>query len=123
MISCFVIASVFSLCGVFLLQSTGLTGKGDSDFKNLPYGIAMGINLCFLIVSLTVLLNLRKYVRANYLYRTLSFFLLPGMLVILLLFLMWDEPWPGILFCIPYLAVLFFFFVRLNKKEIRSHRY
>jgi peptidoglycan/LPS O-acetylase OafA/YrhL len=102
---------------VFVLQSTGLIGKGDSDFKNLPYGIAIGINLCFLLGSFTILLNLKEYVRANPLYKALSFFLLPGIIVLFVLFAGWDQPWPGVLFCVPYLIVLFIFlFVQKNTK-------
>ena len=117
-IICFLIASVISLIGVFILQSTGLIGKADSDFKNLPYGIAIGINLCFLLGSFTILLNLKEYVRSNPLYKALSFFLLPGIIVLFVLFAMWDQPWPGVLFCIPYLIVLFIFFVRSKEHDI-----
>ena len=113
---CFIIASVFSLSGVFVLQSTGLIGKADTDFKNLPYGIAIGINLCFLLGSFTIFLNLQEHVKANSLYNALSFFLLPGLFVLFLLYAMWDEPWPGVLFCIPYLIVLFIFFLRSQKE-------
>ena len=116
-ILCFIISCVFSLVGVFILQSSGLIGNADSDFKNLPYGIAIGINLCFFLVSFSILLNMKKQVRANILYQALSFFLLPCMLVLLLFFAMWDEPWPGVLFCIPYLIVLFVFFVRSKKQD------
>lgn len=115
-ILCFLIASVVSLAGVFAMQSTNIIGSGDTDFKNLPYGIAIGINLCFFLVSLTILLNLKESVRGNLLYNALSFFLLRGLLVLLLLFAMWDEPWPGVLFCIPYLIVLFVFFVVQKNK-------
>ena len=119
---CFIIASVFSLSGVFVLQSTGLIGKADTDFKNLPYGIAIGINLCFLLGSFTIFLNLQEYVKANSLYNALSFFLLPGSFVLFLLYAMWDEPWPGVLFCIPYLVVLFIFFVRSKKQDATNYK-
>jgi len=117
-ILCFLIASVFSLIGVFVLQSTGLIGKGDSDFKNLPYGIAIGINLGFFLSSFTILLNLKEQVSVNNRYRVMSFFLLPALFVLFVLFAMWDQPWPGVLFCVPYLIVLFIFFLR-SKKEAR----
>ena len=119
---CFIIASVFSLSGVFVLQSTGLIGKADTDFKNLPYGIAIGINLCFLLGSFTIFLNLQEYVKANSLYNALSFFLFPGLFVLFLLYAMWDEPWPGVLFCIPYLVVLFIFFVRSKKQDATNYK-
>ena len=119
---CFIIATVFSLIGVFVLQSTGLIGKADSDFKNLPYGIAIGINLCLFLGSFTILLNLQEHVKANLLYKALSFFLLPGMFVLFLLFAMWDQPWPGVLFCIPYLVVLFIFFVRSKKHDTTNYK-
>ena len=117
-ILCFLIASVFSLIGVFVLQSTGLIGKADSDFKNLPYGIAIGNNLCFFLSSFTILLNLNEQVSANNRYRAMSFFLLPALFLLFVLFAMWDQPWPGVLFCIPYLIVLFIFFVRSKKYDI-----
>jgi hypothetical protein len=108
----FLIASVFSLIGVLVLQSTGLIGKADSDFKNLPYGIAIGINLCFFLSSFTILLNLKEQVSTNNRYRAMSFLLLPGIIVLFVLFAMWDQPWPGMLFCFPYLTVLSIFYVR-----------
>ena len=119
---CFLIASVLSLIGVFVLQSTGLIGKGDSDFKNLPYGIAMGINLCFFLSSFTILLNLKEQVSANNRYRAMSFFLLPALFLLFVLFAMWDQPWPGVLFCIPYLIVLFIFFVRSIEHDTGNYK-
>ena len=92
------------------MQSTDLFGGTDTDFKNLPYGIAIGINICFFLGSLTILMNLKQRVRDNIIYNALSFFLLPGLLVLFLLLAMWDEPWPGVLFCMPYLVMLFVFF-------------
>ncbi|MCX2431656.1 hypothetical protein [Pedobacter sp. GR22-10] len=119
---CFFIASVLSLIGVFVLQSTGLIGKADTDFKNLPYGIAIGINFCFFLSSFTILLNLQEHIRTNTLYKALSFFLLPCMFVLFLLFASWDEPWPGVLFCVPYLIVLLIFFVRSKKQDNRNYK-
>lgn len=109
---CFLIASGVSLLGVFVLQSTGLIGKADSDFRNLSYGIAISINLCFFLSSFTILLNHKEQVRANNTYRAISFFLLPAIFVVFVLLAMWDQPWPGILFCGPYLIVLFIFFFK-----------
>lgn len=85
-ILCFIIASVVSLIGVFILQSTGLIGKGDTDFRNLPYGIAIGINLCFFLGSFTILLNMKQDIAGNTVYNALSFFLLPGLIVLFFLF-------------------------------------
>jgi len=113
---CFLIASIFSLVGVAILQSTGLIGNADSDFKSLPYGIAIGINICLLLASLTILFNLQERVRNNNVYRMTSFFLLPALFVLILLLAMWDQPWPGVLFCVPYLTVLIIFFVRSKNK-------
>ena len=109
---CFLIASVLSLLGVFVMQSTGLIGKADSDFRNLPYGIAIGINFFFFLLSFTILLNLKEKVRSNNTYNAMSFFLLPSIFVVFLLLASWNQPWPGILFCVPYFIVLFIFFLR-----------
>lgn len=114
---CFLIASILSLTGVFILQSAGLIGKADSDFRSLPYGIAIGINLILFLGSFTILLNLKASVSRNQLYKALSFFLVPGLIVIILLLAMWDDPWPGVLFCVPYLLLLFVFFVRSGKDQ------
>jgi len=119
---CFFITLVFSLSGVFVLQSTGLIGNADTDFKNLPYGIAIGINFFFFLSSFTILLNLQEHIRTNTLYKALSFFLLPALFVLLVLIAMWDEPWPGVLFCVPYLVVLFIFFVRSKKQDNRNYK-
>ena len=121
-ILCFLIASVFSLIGVFVLQSTDLIGKADTDFKNLPYGIAIGINFCFFLSSFTILLNLKEQVSANNRNRAMSFFLLPTLFVLFVLFAMWDRPWPGVLFCIPYLIVLFIFFVRSKEHDTGNYK-
>ena len=121
-IICFIIASVFSLIGVFILQSTGMIGKGDTDFRNLPYGIAIGINLCFFLGSFTILLNMKQDIAGNTVYNALSFFLLPGLIVLFFLLAGWDELWPGVLFYVPYLIVLFIFFVRSKKQNISNHK-
>jgi len=119
-ILCFIIASVISLIGVFIMQSTNLIGTADTDFRNLPYGIAIGINLCFFLGSFTILLNMKQGIAGNTLYNALSFFLVPGLIVLFFLFAGWDELWPGVLFYVPYLVVLFSFFVR-SKKQISSN--
>jgi hypothetical protein len=108
---CFFLASALSLIGVYLLQSTGLIGTVDTDFKNLPYGIAIGVNVGFLITSLPILLNLIDRVKTNRLYHALSFFLLPAIFLLFLRFAMWDEPWPGLLFLVPHPMVLIIFFL------------
>jgi peptidoglycan/LPS O-acetylase OafA/YrhL len=119
---CFLIASAASLIGVFIMQSTDLLGKADTDFKNLPYGIAIGINFCFFLGSFTILLNQIQVVSSNTFSNALSFFFVPGLLVLVLLFAMWDDPWPGVLFCIPYLIVLFIFFIRSKKSDNLNFR-
>ncbi|RZL61993.1 MAG: hypothetical protein EOO93_10990 [Pedobacter sp.] len=116
---CFLVATIASLVGVFILQSTGLIGTADTDFKNLPYGIAIGFNLYLFLGSFPVLLNLNERVKANTLWSSLSFFLLPFIFVLLSLLAMWDEPWPGVLFCLPYLIILFILFLRF-RKEVAS---
>ncbi|WP_316737533.1 hypothetical protein [Pedobacter aquatilis] len=113
---CFFIATAISLAGVFLLQSIGLIGSADTDFKNLPYGIAVGVNLFLFLGTFTIFLNLKKSVRDNPLWSLLSFFLLPGLFILFALLAMWDEPWPGVLFCVPYLLMLGFFFLRYRKE-------
>jgi len=120
-ILCFLIASVLSLSSVFILQSTGLIGTADSDFKNLPYGIAIAINLFLLLGSVTILLNLQGQVRDNKLYRALSFFLLPSIFLLVVLFAMWNQPWPSVLFCVPYFIVLYIFFVRSKRQDTKNY--
>jgi hypothetical protein len=116
---CFLIASVLSLVGVAILQSTGLIGNADTDFKSLPYGIAIGVNMCLFLASFPILFNRQERVRNNHRYRVASFFLLPAIFVLFLLLAMWYQPWPGVLFCVPYLTVLSIFFVRSkNKVEV-----
>lgn len=121
-ILCFIIASVISLIGVFIMQSTNLIGKADTDFRNLPYGIAIGINLCFFLGSFTILLNMKQDVAGNALYNALSFFLVPGLIVLFFLFAGWDELWPGVLFYVPYLVVLVIFFVRSKEQNSSNHQ-
>jgi len=51
-VRCFLFASIICPFGALLLQATGLIDKVDTDFKNLPYGIAIGINICFFYCKL-----------------------------------------------------------------------
>ncbi|EDM37826.1 hypothetical protein PBAL39_15414 [Pedobacter sp. BAL39] len=115
---CFLVSSIISLIGVFILSSLKYIGDSDSDFKNLPYGIAVGVNLYLALGSLPILFNLNERVRSSVIWSAISFFLLPIVFVLLLLLAMWDEPWPGILFCMPYLVILTVLFF-LRKKSDR----
>ncbi|WP_293783460.1 hypothetical protein [uncultured Pedobacter sp.] len=92
-------------------------GTADTDFRNLPYGIAVGFNICLALGTLPILFNLNDTVKFSPLMSGLSFFLLPLILVLFSLLLMWDEPWPGILFALPYLSVLTIFFVRFRREQ------
>lgn len=114
-ITCFFAASIISVIGVFILMSTGLIGSADSDFRNLPYGIAVGINLYLALGTLPVFFNLHDKVKSSPIRTALSFFLLPGIFVLFLLLAMWNQPWPGILFCVPYLTILYVFFLQYRK--------
>ncbi|RYF99788.1 MAG: hypothetical protein EOO07_36295 [Chitinophagaceae bacterium] len=116
-ILCFVIASIISLIGTFILMSTALIGTADSDFRNLPYGIAVAFNLYLALGTLPVFFNLIDRVRDNLVWSLASFFLLPILFVLLSLLAMWDQPWPGVLFCVPYFLVLIIFFLRFRKAQ------
>lgn len=113
---CFLVSSIISLLGVFVLSSLKYIGADDSDFGNLPYGIALGINLCLSFMTTPIFLNLNDWVRSRAIWSALSFFMLPIVFVFFSLLAMWDQPWPGILFCMPYLVVLtvLFFYFRKN---------
>ncbi|WP_293741236.1 hypothetical protein [uncultured Pedobacter sp.] len=114
---CFLISTAVSLFGVFILQATKVMGTANTDFRNLPYGIAVGFNICLAFGTLPVLFNLNNTVKFSPLMSALSFFLLPMILVLFSLLLMWDEPWPGILFAFPYLSVLMIFFMRFKRGQ------
>ena len=114
-IMCFLSASIISLIGVFILLSLNLKGNADSDFRNLPYGIAIGVNFCLGLGTFPVFLNLNDRVRSNQMWSALSFFFLPVVFVFFTLLAMWDQPWPGILFCMPYLVILVVLFLRYRK--------
>lgn len=114
---CLLISTVLSLLGVFILQTMKVMGTAESDFINLPYGIAVGFNICLAFGTLPILFNLNNRVKFSPLMSGLSFFLLPCILVLLSLLLMWDEPWPGILFSLPYLSVLIIFFMRFRRGQ------
>jgi len=105
-IICFLASSIISLIGVFILSSLKYIGAADSDFKNLPYGIAVAVNLYLALGTLPVFFNLNDRVRSSRIWSAISFFLLPIVFVLFSLLAMWDEPWPGILFCMPYLVIL-----------------
>ncbi|KLT67329.1 hypothetical protein [Pedobacter sp. BMA] len=103
---CFFISTLVSLTGVFILQSAQIIGTADSDMKNLPYGIAIGFNLYLFLGTLSVFFNLNQNIRENSLWSALSFFLLPAIFLLLSLFAMWDEAWPGVLYGLPYFIIL-----------------
>ena len=114
-IMCFLSASIISLIGVFILLSLNLIGNADSDFRNLPYGIAIGVNFCLGLGTFPIFLNLNDRVRSNLMWSALSFSFLPVVFVFFTLLAMWDQPWPGILFCMPYLVILVILFLRYRK--------
>lgn len=115
-IICFFCACAISLMGVFILLSLGLIGTGDSDFKILPYGIAVGVNFYLGLGTFPVFFNLNDRVRSSLMWSALSFFLLPAVFVCFTLLAMWNQPWPGILFCLPYLVILVILFLRYRKR-------
>ncbi len=117
-IICFFGSTIISFLGLFILSSLKYIGAGDSDFNNLPYGIAIGINLCFALGTFPIFLNLNNRVRSSPGWSATSFFLLPAVFVFILLLAMWDQPWPGILFCIPYLALLVVLFLNFRKNIV-----
>ena len=121
-IICFLVSSIVSLIGVFILSSLKYIGAGDTDFKNLPYAIAVAFNLYLAFGTSPIFFNLNDQVRSNPIWSAMSFFLLPIVFVLFSLLAMWNQPWPGILFCVPYLvilAILFFVF----RKNIAANVY
>lgn len=103
---CFLVSCAISLLGVFILSSVKYIVAGDTDFRTLPYGIAVAVNLCFGLATLPVFFNLNDRVRSSLVWSALSFFLLPVVFVSFFLLAMWNQPWPGILFCVPYVLTL-----------------
>ncbi|TKC06097.1 hypothetical protein [Pedobacter frigoris] len=118
----FLIASVVSVFGIFILQSMDLMNTADTDMKNLPYGIAIGFNLFLALGTFPVFLNLKAHFRNHILLSALSFFLLPLVILIYLALSLEEEAWTGVLFCIPYLIVLSVFFVRFRNQNGVSKR-
>ena len=113
----FLVASCANVLGVFVLQSLDQIGTADTDMKNLPYGIAIGFNLFLALGTFPTFLNLMPRVRNNIFWSTLSFFLLPLVIMSYLAFSLEEEVLTGIGFCIPYFIVLTVFFVRLRKQN------
>lgn len=110
----FLIAAAVSVAGVFVLQSFAFIGMAETDMKNLPYGIAVGFNLFLALGSLPILLNFKKGVRDNLIWSTLSFYLLPLIVMGYLAASLEEEAWTGVAFCIPYFIVLTIFFIRFR---------
>jgi hypothetical protein len=113
----FLIATGVSVAGVFILQTLNLAMTADTDMKNLPYGIAVGSNLFLALATLPVLLNLREGVRYNMVWSTLSFFLLPAVVMGYLAVSFEEEALTGVAFCTPYFIVLTVFFVKFRKQK------
>lgn len=112
---CFFISTLVSLTGVFILQVAQIIGTADSDMKNLPYGIAIGFNLYLFLGTVPVFLNLNRNIRESPFWSALSFFLLPSIFLMLSLFAMWDEAWPGVLYGLPYFITLCICYLRFTK--------
>lgn len=114
----FLIASVFDVLGLFILQSFNLIGTVDNtDMRNLPYGIAITFNLLLALGTLPILLNLRSRIKDNLVRNGLSFFALPVVIMGGLAWSMEEEAWSGVVFCIPYFIVLSVFFVRFRNQN------
>lgn len=108
----FLIATAFSVAGVFLLQSIDLIGRADTDLKNMPYGIAIGFNVLLALGTFPIFLNRNSQVSKHILLSALSFFLLPVVIMVCLAFSLEEEAWTCVLFCMPYFIVLSVFFKR-----------
>lgn len=119
---CFLGSSVISLLGVFILSSLKYIGSADTDFRNLPYGIAVAFNLYLAVGTSPIFFNLNDRVRSSLIWSAMSFFLLPIVFVFFSLLAMWNQPWPGILFCMPYLVILAILFL-FSRKNIMANSY
>jgi len=109
----FLIASGVGVLGIFILQSLDRIGTADTDMKNLPYGIAVGFNFLLALGTLPIFLNLKPWVKNNFMRSALSFFLLPLIIVVFLAISLEEEALIGAGFCVPYFLVLSILFVRL----------
>jgi len=114
----FMIASAVDVLAVFILQSIDQIGTADTDMKNLPYGIAIGCNLFLALGTSPIFLNLKYSVKANLMLSALSFFLLPLVIMMSLALSLEEEALIGIGFCVPYIFVLSFLFVRFHKQSL-----
>ena len=113
----FLIASTVGVVGVFILQAVGVIGRADTDMKNLPFGIAIGFNLLLALGTFPAFLNLKARVRNHFLWSTLSFFVLPLVIMGYLCLSLEEESWTGVLFCIPYFVILSALFLRFRHQK------
>jgi hypothetical protein len=111
-------SSVITAAGVFILELMGQVGTADTDMKNLPYGIAVVFNLLLALGTLPIFLNLKSWFKDHMLRSALSFFLLPLVIMIYLVWSMEEEAWTGVAFCAPYFIVLSVLFVRFRNQTL-----
>lgn len=118
----FLTGTVISLLTMFIIdiQTSNYYDDGRprmSCFAGLGYGIAAGVHVLFLILSLPAFLNLLKTVRDNKLLSSLSFF---GCHIIYIVFILANyNEFSGeeFLLLIPFasLIVLAFYYFKLRK--------
>lgn len=111
----FLIATLVSVVGIFVLQSLDLVAKADTDLKNLPYGIAVAFNLFLALGTLPIFFNLKNVVKSSLIWSAISFFLLPLLVMACLALSLEEEALTGVAFCIPYFIVLIVQFVRFRR--------
>jgi hypothetical protein len=114
----FLIASAVGVLGVFMLQSLDQNASDNTDLKNLPYGIAIGLNLFLALGTLPIFLNQKPRIRDNFTRSALSFFLLPLVIMAYVGVSLEEEALTGLGLCVPYFIVLSVFFVRFRNQTV-----
>jgi hypothetical protein len=113
----FFISSILSFIGIAIVQAQQPAHQHACDMSGLAYGLSLGIILSLTLSATTIYLNLKTQVRDNTFYSTLSFFLLPLIVAILLLVSIGDPAAEWLFFSItllPFITAISFYFYRFR---------
>lgn len=111
----FICATLINAISIYMLQLNNVIGNVETDLKNLPYGLAIGLNLLLAFGTTPIFINLKARIKSGSIINAISFFLLPILITISVSISLGSEAVFGILSGLPYLAMLTVFYIRSKK--------
>lgn len=109
-----VISFIAGLISTLIIYHPALNTHDGAQMILLFIVGALYINFLLVVCTLPIFLNIYEEVRQNLVLRALTFFVVP--LFVLFYFTVFAQEIPLIIMSAVYLIVLFFFFIKFNKK-------